>query len=98
MPIGVDHIHELPVLQAKLLEMDADIDTIRTDVANIKQNVTINVTGTGFAVIEQPDAPPHPTSGTLVWKQVRAGSPDVFAISAEESNGKKIWLWFAETP
>lgn len=97
MSIGVDHIEDPVVLRAKLQEMDAGISDLRAVISQIVQNVTLEISGSNFTVIARADEPPHPTGDdTVIWRQTREGSPDVFMLSAKKTSGAKTWLWFGE--
>lgn len=95
--IGVDHIEDIEVLRAKFKEVDARQDSIEAAISLVVQNMTISVTSSGFAVITQATEPPHPSSGTLIWQQERAGLATVYYISGIKSDGSQTWLWLAET-
>jgi len=97
MTIGVDHIQDPAALRAKLMEQDDKIRGLEFAVSNFVQNVSLSVQSSGFAVVTQPDQPPHPSSGTLIWVRERSGQPTVFYISGVQATGAKTWLWIAET-
>jgi len=96
--IGVEAVDKLPVLRAKLIEIEAELQSLRASIGLFVQNMTVSVTGSGFATVTQPDEPPHPTSGTIIWIRERAGQATVFYINGVRSNGAKTWQWLAETP